>query len=89
MCYLNSKPLDSQWVIQKYIEKPLLYKGRKFDIRVMALANHLQDLYFYKVGYLRTSSDNYTLKNQSKYVHLTNNCFQKNSNNYEKFEQGN
>lgn len=55
----------------------------------MALANHENDLHFYETGYLRTSSDSYSMDNKNKFVHLTNNCYQKNSNNYEKFEQGN
>ncbi len=35
-------------VIQKYIEKPLLYWGRKFDIRMWVLINHKLDVYCYK-----------------------------------------
>lgn len=43
----------------------------------------------YKHGYLRTSSDIYTLDSQNNYIHLTNNCLQKNGNNYGKHEDGN
>lgn len=78
-----------QWIVQKYIEKPLLYNRRKFDIRVLALATNEMDLYYYDTGYMRTSSDEYSLDNKNKFVHLTNNCYQKYSNNYEKFEEGN
>ena len=49
------------FVIQKYLERPLLYKNRKFDIRVWAFAHSTLDFYFYNVGYLRTSSEDYVL----------------------------
>eukprot|EP00347_Sterkiella_histriomuscorum_P010551 403375852 len=87
--FLANKPQDQLWIVQKYIEKPLLYKQRKFDIRVLALGTNDYEIYFYNTGYMRTSSDNYTLDNKNKFVHLTNNCYQKHSNNYQKFEQGN
>lgn len=32
------------------------------------------DIYFYKIGYLRTSSFIYDLKKLNNYIHLTNNC---------------
>ena len=38
----------SSFVIQKYIEKPLLIDKRKFDIRVWALVTQSMDLYFFK-----------------------------------------
>lgn len=47
------------------------------------------DLYYYKIGYMRTSSDDYNIDSKSKFIHLTNNCYQKFSSNYEKFEEGN
>lgn len=43
----------------------------------------------YKPCYLRTSSDSYSLSNKNKYIHLTNNCYQMNSENYQKYESGN
>ncbi len=47
-------------MVQKYIEKPLLYKKRKFDIRMWVVVNDKFEIYMYKDGYLRTSSDIYT-----------------------------
>ena len=42
------KKKDTSWVIQKYIEKPLLYNTRKFDIRVWVIVKDDFSIYFYK-----------------------------------------
>jgi len=63
---------DSFWVIQKYIEKPFLYRDRKFDIRIWCLVTHDFQIYVYLDGYLRTSSSEYDLNNNDNFVHLTN-----------------
>lgn len=49
------------FIIQKYIEKPLLLFNRKFDIRVWVLLDQDHDLYFFKEGYLRTSSSEFSI----------------------------
>jgi hypothetical protein len=89
MHFMAQKPLNTLWVAQKYIEKPLLYQGRKFDIRVWVLITEKQEVFFYQSGYLRTSSDNYSMTNFNNYIHLTNNCLQKFGNNYGQHEPGN
>lgn len=43
-----------RYIIQKYIEKPLLINNRKFDIRIWCLVTHNMDIYVYKEGYIRT-----------------------------------
>ena len=86
---LNSKQAETYWVVQKYVERPLLYIGRKFDIRVWALFTNKKEVYFYGQGYMRTSSDDYDLKNKNNYVHLTNNCLQQFGDSYGKHEEGN
>lgn len=75
LSHIHGKQQSDLIVVQKYIEKPLLYNGRKFDIRVLALIDDEKNLWLYKPCYLRTSSDKYTLNSSSKYIHLTNNCF--------------
>jgi len=71
----------------------LLVNKRKFDIRVFAMLSSVNGNlrgYFYEEGYLRTSSKEYNLgKLKNRYVHLTNDAVQKNSNDYGKYENGN
>lgn len=55
----NIKP--GSFVIQKYIEVPLLIDRRKFDIRVWVLVTHEGRVYFFKEGYIRMSSEEYNL----------------------------
>jgi hypothetical protein len=87
--FLETRPAYSHWVIQKYIERPLLYRSRKFDIRIWALATWKGELFYYRHGYLRTSSDVYSLDTKQNYVHLTNNCLQQYGNKYGMYEDGN
>ena len=80
----------SSFVIQKYIERPLLIQGRKFDIRQWILVTQDLDCYFFKEGYVRTSANEFALRDIDKrYVHLTNNAVQKYADNYGQFEEGN
>jgi len=77
--FMQEQPEDSQWVVQKYIEKPLLYRSRKFDIRMWAFVHVLDDpskinVYFFEQGYLRTSSSEYDISSEDIKVHLTNIC---------------
>ncbi len=82
----------SKFVIQKYLERPMLIDGRKFDIRVWALVDHTQNLFFFKEGYIRLSSELFNLNEESIeniFIHLTNNAIQKDGKNYGKHESGN
>lgn len=90
---VNVNGTRRSYIIQKYIEKPLLYKNRKFDIRtftMMCTINGNLQGYWYSDGYFRTSCREFTLKNVSnRFVHLTNDAVQKKLDDYGKFESGN
>ena len=86
---IDNRPLINSWVIQKYIERPLLYLGRKFDIRVWIAVTDNADVFMYKDGYIRTSSEEYIINSRENFIHLTNNCLQVNGANYSKYEPGN
>jgi len=80
------------FIIQKYIERPLLYQRRKFDIRCFMLLTSINGYlkaYFYEEGYVRTSSNEYNCRNFNRMVHLTNDAIQCKSENYGKYESGN
>ena len=65
---------------------------RKFDIRVWVLLNSDHELFFFKEGYLRTSSTEFGIDLQNiddAFIHLTNDAVQKNAVNYGDFEDGN
>lgn len=86
----NGKP--QTYIVQKYIERPLLYQKRKFDIRCYVLItsiNGIQKGYWYQDGYIRTSSNEYSLENMDKQIHLTNDAIQKKCEEYGKHESGN
>ena len=73
------------FVIQKYIERPLLIDQRKFDIRLWVLISFDGRCYLFREGYIRTSSSKFTLTQESimqPFVHLTNNAVQQFAENY-------
>jgi hypothetical protein len=72
MTFINGRPVGTNCIVQKYIEKPLLYKNRKFDIRIWAIATCKGEIYFYREGYLRTSSNIYSTESSNLTIHLTN-----------------
>ena len=78
------------FVVQKYIEQPLLINERKFDIRMWVLITHDHRCYMFKEGYIRMSSCPFTLEDENLLVHLTNNAIQKkDKEHYGKHEEGN
>ena len=76
-------------LIQKYIENPLLYKGRKCDMRIWVLLTHQMKVFLFKEGHLKTCSVEYDLNSKNAFTHITNYSFQKYNSNFQKFEKGN
>ena len=71
---------ESLRVVQKYIERPLLIGGLKFDIRVWALVTSWAPLtlWLYDECLLRFCSDGYSLDDLSnRFAHITNRTVQR------------
>ena len=76
-------------IVQKYLDNPLLYKKRKFDIRCFALVDSNLNVFFCREGHLKGSSELYDINNTNKFIHITNHSLQKKSSKFEYYEYGN
>jgi len=77
-CTVSSK---KNWIIQKYIENPLLIMNRKVDIRVWVVVSSWNPLkiYYFKEPYVRFGCNDYDPKTPSNiYSHLTNKAVSQN-----------
>ena len=85
----NKIYISSELIIQKYLDNPLLYRKRKFDIRCFALVDWNLNVFFCREGHLKASSFIYDVNNINKFIHITNHSFQKKSKKFEQYETGN
>ena len=61
--------------MQKYIERPLIILGKKFDVRQWVVVTSVNPLtiWVWKTPYLRFTSQDYNPANaKNKFMHLTN-----------------
>ena len=75
-------PYGDPAIVQKYLHRPLLYRGYKFDLRLYVLVTSFQPLevFLYQEGFGRFSSQAFTLKHsdlKDNYIHLTNSSINK------------
>lgn len=71
---------DSNTIVQRYIEKPLLIGGYKFDLRlyVCVPSYHPLTIYMYKEGLVRFGTDKFSLNDlRNPFRHLTNSSINK------------
>jgi len=83
---LSNIKAHNQTVIQKYIENPLVIKGRKFDMRQWALVTNFNPLtvYLFETPYIRFGAEEFHLDDfKNIFSQLTGNSIAKHS---EKFE---
>ncbi|CEP07351.1 hypothetical protein [Parasitella parasitica] len=66
-----------EWVIQRYIDKPLLVEKRKFHVRAYVLAKSNIQVYLYKDMLALFAMKDYDTTNlEDNLIHLTNTCLQ-------------
>ncbi|KAI9473863.1 MAG: tubulin-tyrosine ligase family-domain-containing protein [Benjaminiella poitrasii] len=66
-----------EWVIQRYVQHPLLVDGRKFHIRAYVLAKSNIQVYLYRSMLALFAMKAYDTTNlEDNLVHLTNTCIQ-------------
>jgi tubulin monoglycylase TTLL3/8 len=83
VCGKATKTCDlMQWIVQKYIENPLLVLNRKFDIRLWVLITNWNplEIWTYAEPYIRFPASDFSFDNISnRYAHLSNNSVCKNA----------
>jgi tubulin polyglutamylase TTLL6/13 len=82
---LDKVPYNEHYVVQRYITKPYLIEGLKFDLRIYVLVYGCDPLriFLFKEGLTRLATEKYVkptrFNMENLYMHLTNYAINKNS----------
>jgi len=73
-CCQSTSESNGRWVVQKYIERPLLMNNYKFDIRQWFVVDGWNPLriWMYKDAYLRFGAKKYSTTDMSRVRHVCN-----------------
>lgn len=75
---------QNQYIVQKYIKRPALYNGHKYDFRIYVLITSVispMTIFLYNDGLVRLATEKYdpTKSFDDPFVHLTNYSINKNN----------
>ena len=82
---VDSLSYNNSWIVQKYLDNPLLIDNLKFDLRIYVLLSGVDPLriYMYKDGIARFGTEEYSNPDaenlNNKFMHLTNYAINKNN----------
>ncbi|XP_068607168.1 protein polyglycylase TTLL10 [Brachionichthys hirsutus] len=75
-------------IVQHYIQRPLLLKGKKFDVRsFLLIACTAPHMVFFRHGYVRLTCDLYDPSSDNLSAHLTNQYMQKKNPHYSQLKE--
>eukprot|EP01063_Lacrimia_lanifica_P009532 TRINITY_DN16507_c0_g1_i1.p1 TRINITY_DN16507_c0_g1~~TRINITY_DN16507_c0_g1_i1.p1 ORF type:complete len:597 (+),score=210.43 TRINITY_DN16507_c0_g1_i1:57-1847(+) len=70
----GAKLRSRKWVVQKYLDPPMVIHKRKYDVRIYVAVTSVAPLvaYVFQEGLVRFASEEYTATSSSRLSHLTN-----------------
>lgn len=78
------------WLVQRYVHRPMLIDGRKFDVRAFVLVTHDRRVLWYEDWIARVCSSPFNMSDiGDRVAHITNHCVQVRAEDYGAREEGN